>query len=238
MDEGWLRWVLDTWRIPYVSLRNEALRAGRLNDSIDVLIIADASPTAIEGGRAFGTVPEEFSGGLAPEGSAAVEEFVRGGGTLITFKSASKWAAKLLQAPVIDTTEGADAKGFSCPGSVLRGIPADGEALAAGLPESVPLFFASGSGWRVMSKAEREKANLPDLKLDVLLRYAPTQLLLSGYIAKSPVLEGHAAWMRVEHGKGRAHLFGFQPHYRAWTQSTIPLIFRAAFLDFGSTRPD
>jgi hypothetical protein len=32
MDEGWMRWVFDTWKLPFVSVRNEALRAGRLGD--------------------------------------------------------------------------------------------------------------------------------------------------------------------------------------------------------------
>ena len=30
MDEGWMRWVFDTHRMPYVSVKNEMLRAGRL----------------------------------------------------------------------------------------------------------------------------------------------------------------------------------------------------------------
>ena len=25
MDEGWMRWVLDTWGVPYVSVKNEML---------------------------------------------------------------------------------------------------------------------------------------------------------------------------------------------------------------------
>lgn len=231
MDEGWLRWVFDDWRIPYVSVRNEALRAGELLKGLDVLIIADASAAQIQSGRPPGTVPEEFSGGLAPEGTAAIEEFVRAGGALITFKNASKWAARLLRLPLIDTTSTDEAKGFSCPGSVLRGIPAADQPLTAGLPLSVPVFFAGGAAWKEMTKAEREKANLPETTIQPLLRYAPTELLLSGYIAKSGALEGQIAWLRAEYGRGRAHLFGFQPHYRGWAQATIPLIFRAALLE-------
>jgi hypothetical protein len=237
MDEGWLRWVFDTWKIPFVSLRNEAIRSGSLKRDFDVLIIPDISAAGLEGGRALGSVPEEFARGLAPEGSAAIEEFVRSGGTLITFKTASKWAAKLMQLPLVDTTEGDEAKGFSCPGSVLRTIPAEGQPFTAGLPVSLPVFFAAGNGWKEMSKAEREKAQLSDRQMTVLLRYAPTQLLLSGYIAKPSVLEGHGAWVYAHHGKGRVHLFGFQPHYRGWTQASIPLIFRAALLDAARNNP-
>jgi hypothetical protein len=230
MDEGWLRWVFDTWQIPYVSVRNEALRAGRLTDFLDVLVIADASPASLERGRPAGSVPDALAGGLAPEGSVAVEEFVRAGGTLVTFKSASKWAIDLLQVPLADVTVGDEAKGFACPGSVLRGVPVP-NALTAGLPESVPLFFSSAAGWREKRPAATQPAGPRATNVQPLLRYAPTQLLLSGYIAKPEVLEGQAAWVRAEYGRGRVHLFGFQPHYRGWSQATFPLIFRAALLE-------
>ena len=235
MDEGWLRWVFDTWQVPYVSVRNEALRAGRLGDFLDVLIVPDASPASLERGRAAGSVPESLAGGLAPEGSVAVEEFVRAGGTLVTFKSASKWAIDLLQVPLTDVTTGDDAKGFACPGSVLRGVPEPtNQPWTAGLPESVPLFFSSAGGWRERRPSATGPASPAASRarnVQPLLRYAPTQLLLSGYIAKPQVLEGQAAWVRADYGRGRVHLFAFQPHYRGWAQATFPLIFRAALLE-------
>ncbi|MEO2003649.1 MAG: peptidase M14, partial [Candidatus Poribacteria bacterium] len=39
MDEGWLRWALDYCDVPYRRVRNEVVRAGRLNDHLDVLIL-------------------------------------------------------------------------------------------------------------------------------------------------------------------------------------------------------
>lgn len=231
MDEGWLRYVLDTWQVPYTRMRNEMIRAGELGDMLDVLIIADYSPSALQRGRPFGSAPEEMTGGLSPEGSIAVEEFVRNGGTLITFKNASKWAIDLMQIPLVDVTTGDAAKGFSCPGSVLRGLADEQHALTAGLPDSVPLFFSNALAWREMTRNERDDARLAEKPMQTLLRYAPTELLLSGYIAKPEVIEGRMAWVRVEHGEGQVHLFGFQPHYRAWAQSTFPLIFRAALLE-------
>ena len=43
MDEGWMRWVFDTNRLEYVSVKNEMLRAGRLHEFLDVLIIPSIS---------------------------------------------------------------------------------------------------------------------------------------------------------------------------------------------------
>jgi hypothetical protein len=238
MDEGWLRWVFDTWKIPYATVRNEQLRAGKLADFIDVLIVPDISASTLDAGRAAGSVHEEYSGGLAPEGSVAVGDFVRGGGTLITLGSASKWAIDLFELPLIDATRTAGARSttvpstsraagdeqtFACPGSVLRGVP-QAHDLTVGLPESLPLMFSSSAAWRTSSKAG-------DAKLTTMLRYANRELLLSGYINRPEVIAGESAWVRAGVEKGRVHLFAFQPHYRSWSQGCFQLIFRAALID-------
>ncbi|MHC4416909.1 MAG: M14 family metallopeptidase [Planctomycetota bacterium] len=233
MDEGWTRYVLDTFGIPYVTVRNEMLRAGQLGDFLDVLIIPHESPRALDQGRPEGSVPDQYAGGLAPEGAIAVEEFVRRGGALIAIGSSCRWAVDLLRLPVIDVTTEPDAEGFSCPGSVLRAIPAEGHVPTAGLPASVAVFFSNASSaWRPMTEDERTQADLDDDRaLDTLLRYAPTRVLLSGWINEAQVLEDHGAWLRARHGAGTAHLFGFRPQYRAWAQGTFHLLFRAIFLN-------
>ena len=223
MDEGWLRWVFDTNRLPYVSVKNEMIRAGRLDQFLDVLIIPSISGGQLDSGRSEGTVPDPFAGGLAPEGAVAVHDFVRGGGTLICIGRSCPWAIELCDLVVDDVTRGPGAEGFSCPGSVLRAIPEDSQ-LTAYLPDSMAVFFSRSYAWNVDEKAEGAH------KIEVLLRYAPTRTLLSGWIQKPEVVAGQAAWVRAEHGEGNVHLFGFSPHYRGWTQNTFPLLFRAALL--------
>lgn len=229
MDEGWMRYVLDSEKIPYVTVRNEMLRAANLAAFLDVLIIPSIAPETLDVGRPPGSAPEPFTGGLAPEGAVAVEEFVRGGGTLITFSAASRWAVELFRAPLVDVTAEEAHKQFSCPGSVLRAVP-ESHALTAGLPASVAVFFSRGQAYREMTADERKSARARDADVDVLLRYAPTQLLQSGWIAQPEAIENHAAWVRVSHGSGSVHLFAFQPHYRAWSQGTFQLVYRAALL--------
>ena len=83
-----------------------------------------------------------------------------------------------------------------------------------------------------MPKSQRDqKSGDRDDVVRTLLRYAPTQLLLSGNINHPQTIEGHSAWTRIQHGRGHVHLFAFQPHYRSGSQATFPLIFRAAFLE-------
>ena len=48
MDEGWLRWVLDHYQVPFQRVRNEQIRAGALSEIIDVLVIADIRQSTIE----------------------------------------------------------------------------------------------------------------------------------------------------------------------------------------------
>ena len=233
MDEGWTRYVLDTFEIPFVTVRNEMIRAGELGDFLDVLIIPHSSPRQLDMGRPDGSVPDQYTGGLAPEGAAAVEEFVRRGGTLIPVGGSCTWAVDLFQMPLVNVTDGPEAEGFSCPGSILRAIPADDQPLAAGLPTSMAVFFSRGStAWRPMTEKERKETQRleTDPRIDTLLRYAPTRVLLSGWIDKPEVIEGQGAWLEVAHGDGSIHLFGFRPQYRGWTQATFHLLFRAILL--------
>ena len=136
--------------------------------------------------------------------------------------------------PLAEVTSAPEAKDFSCPGSVLRTIPQAGSAFTADLGESLPVFFAKSQAWRDMNDAEKNASGVSrdeKPKIDVLLRYASTRLLLSGWIAKPEVLANQAAWLRATHGKGALHLFGFHPQYRGWSQAAFQTIFRAILLE-------
>lgn len=227
MDEGWMRWVFDDFEIPYKTIRNEQLRAGELSEIIDVLIIPSITGRTINLGLPESAIPEPMAGGIDPEGSLAVEAFVRGGGKLITMDSSANWAIDLFRFPIVDVT--AKAKGFSCPGSVLRGIVA-ADDLTAGLTHDQPLFFSGSAAWRELTKAELDAASLESKPITRYLKYAPTRLLLSGFIEGAETIQGQDAWVSVPHGVGTVHLFAFRPHYRAWSQATFHLLFRAMFL--------
>lgn len=224
MNEGWMRYVLDLFEVPYVPVRNEMLRAGALHDLLDVLVLPGVSARQLDAGRAEGSVFSPYAGGLDPEGAVAVEEFVRGGGTVVAAGASCRFMTDLLDLPVKDVTGGDGKRRFSCPGSVLRGVPV-ASTWTSGLPASVPLFFSRSAAFSVPSPDECEKKGI-----DVLLRYAKARTLLSGWIDGEDVIAGTAAWVRAEHGDGAVHLFGFPPQYRSWSQATFPLLFRAILL--------
>jgi len=230
MDEGWMRLVFDMFGVPYTTVRNEALRGGDLSRDYDVIVLPGTSAGTLTDGRAEGSVFPDFAEGLAPEGSAAIESFVRGGGTLVAVGNSARFAVDQLKLPLVDTATDPESKDFACPGSVLRAVPEFGAPLTAGLPESLAIFGSRPQAWRAMKEKERETTGAPDSKVDILLRYAPTQTLLSGWIQKPEAIANQPAWVRVHHGRGQVHVFGFRPHYRSWSQQAFQLLFRAVTL--------
>lgn len=228
IPEGWMRWMLDHFEAPYRTVRNENLRAGALNQWLDVLILPGPSSRQLDRGRAEGTAPNELTGGLAPEGAVAIEEFVRGGGTLIAAGASSNWASELFRLPLADTTR--EESEFSCPGSVVRTVP-ESTPWTAGLPPSVAIFFSNSSAWRVLDEEEAGEADRDSsIPVQVQLRYAPRRVLLSGWMQGESAVQNRAAWVRADYGDGVVHLFGFRPQYRSWSQGAFHLLFRALFL--------
>jgi hypothetical protein len=232
MDEGWLRLVIERHGIPFVTVKNEMLRAGALADFLDVLVLPSISPRELEQGRARGTVFDEFAGGIDPEGSLAIEAFVKGGGTLIAIDGSCRYAIDLFGLPLTDATRGDAAKDFSCPGSVLRLVPSDSASrFTAGLEPSLACFFDGAMAFDLVPDGKDGNDGKEKKVVDVLARYAGTRLLLSGWIQNEAAIAGKAAWVRAECGDGAIHLFGFRPHYRSWTQQTFPLLFRALLFE-------
>ncbi len=229
MNEGWLRWVFDEFELPYVRIRNEMIRAGKLSNFIDVLVLPSISARYLDGGRREGSVPEEFAGGLDPEGAVAIEEFVRAGGKVVALERSARWAIELFDLPLVDVTEGESE--FSCPGSVLRTMPSN-LSIAAGLPDSLPVFFSNSSAWRERDDDDEKEEHRDEreVELEVLLKIAPTRVLYSGWIQAPEVIADRAAWVRAEHGEGEVQLFGFRPQYRGWSQAAFQLLFRALLI--------
>ena len=93
-------------------------------------------------------------------------------------------------------------------------------------------FFSRSAAWKVTEpeKPDGEVEPENEREVEVLLQYAPTRVLLSGWIQAPETIAGRAAWVRVSHGAGRVHLFGFRPQYRGWSQGTFQLLFRAILL--------
>ena len=230
MDEGWMRFVFDRSEIPFVSVKNEQLRAGHLGDFLDVSVVAGVCQRQLDFGRPEGSVPAEFVGGLNPEGTVAIEEFVRGGGKLVTVGNSSQWAIDVFGLPLVDVTREAKGRAFSCPGSVVRCVPAKpDDTMLVGLPPSVPVFFSRSSAWRTDGAGKGRDDGI-ELRMTPLLNYGRAPVLLSGWIKQPDTIAGRHAWVQARYGRGKIQLFAFRPQYRGWSQAAFSLLFRSIYL--------
>jgi hypothetical protein len=238
MDEGWTRWVLDELGVPYMQVRNEVVRAGRLCDRFDVIILPSVSADILHDGRPRGSVFPRFAGGLDPEGSMALHEFVRLGGTLVAFERAGDYVNELFALGLVDVASSDDRdEGFSCPGSILRTLPDGVSPWTAGVRPSQPVFFARSRAYRHGAASDEDEAAARPTHAagdigepEVLLRYPQARALLSGWIRKPETIGGAAAWLRMRAGDGQIHVFGMRPAYRSWSQANFRLLVRAMLL--------
>jgi hypothetical protein len=106
---GWIRYALDKQRVPYVYLRDEDIREGKLHEKVDVILYGDVrldlqgqihgiAPTL--GPMPFERTPEfpslgvpvasdDISGGIGWNGLASLQQFLNEGGLMITLGNAS-----------------------------------------------------------------------------------------------------------------------------------------------------
>jgi len=154
---GWVRYALDQRHIPYVYIRDEDIRAGHLNDKMDVLLYGHVdlelaeqiqgipkrwSPMAFQKtaeSPSLGTPAEssDITGGIGYEGLAKIQEFVEHGGLMITLGSGTMLALE---------------------GGIVRGIRRD----AGGVPRS-----SQGGGSESAAAAQQVETRTPGSHLRV-----------------------------------------------------------------------
>jgi hypothetical protein len=218
MDEGWTRYVFEReMAVAYEELRDREVRAGDLRRRFDAVVLPDQSPAGLLSGHAKGSMPEEYVGGLGPDGVAAFRDFVEKGGTLVALDSATGFVVEQLRLPVKNALAGVAPADFYCPGSILAARADPAQPLAHGLPGTTPVWFEGSPAFEVEGGA-------------TVLRYEEENPLLSGWLLGGDRLKGKAALAEVPLGKGRVVLFGFRPQYRAQSRVTYTALLNALYL--------
>jgi hypothetical protein len=228
MDEGWTRYIFDTFNVPYSSVRDVDMRQGGLNSKFDALILTSQAATQIVHGNAEGTLPAEFTGGITEAGVKNLKEFVNNGGMLICFDNACDLAIKEFNLPLKNTLEGVRSSEFYCPGSIVALDVDNKHPIASTLPASVPAYFINSSAFSAAS----------DANVRVIARYAKDNVLLSGWLLGEDKLRGQIALAEVGVGKGRIVLFGFRPQHRGQSWATLPFIWNALSSAVSNTSED
>ncbi len=147
MDEGWTRFIFDTFNVPYSSMRDADIRQGSLSSKLDVLILTSQRSTELVGGNAEGTMPAELTGGITQAGVGHIREFVNQGGMLVCFDAACELAIKQLNLPLRNVLEGVRSSEFYCPGSILSLDVDNKHPFAASLPATLPAYFINSSAF-------------------------------------------------------------------------------------------
>ncbi len=131
---GWIRYILDQRKIPYMYVRDDDIRAGQLKNHVDVIVYGNVlmdlqgqihgiekstGPLAFKKTDQFpslGTPAEsdDITGGIGYTGLANLHQFVEEGGLLISLGSGS---ALILESGFVRSVQRANLEGFRTPGA-------------------------------------------------------------------------------------------------------------------------
>ncbi len=165
------------------------------------------------------TVRPEYAYTLTDDDLAGFEAFVRGGGTVVCFNGAYRFAVQQFKLPVKNAVEGLRPEEFFLRGSIVEVVTDSTSPVMFGMPERAAVFV---DGSPVFETTEGFKGT-------VLARYQDTgSPLLSGYLIGEKHLQGRAAALDVEVDKGHVVLLGFCPQWRDQPFGTFRVVFNAA----------
>jgi hypothetical protein len=225
MDEGWTRWLLEQYEFGYRNITNTDMRTGNLSD-YDIIIFADEGESQIFTGHRAGAMPEQYVGGVGPEGVAKLKQFVEAGGTMMAWDGSVDFAISALGLPLKNSVRGVRNTEFFIPGTLLRIETRPTHRLAVGMePEAVAMFNSS-----IAIEAAPAPAGSTAGAADVFVEYAKTDFLVSGWeLGGETYLAGKMAGVRVPVGRGQAVVYGFRPAWRGQPHNTFKLLFNPLY---------
>ena len=240
IDAGWTEWVLDTFRVPFTPVKNSDIQKGSLKARFDTIIFPDQTMASILHGIRDGELPggrggrgevvalqrPEYTGGVEVGGLAALEQFVRDGGTLIAFDAASVLPVQLFPVPV------RAAEGFYCPGSILRITVDAANPIAFGMPREAYAFSSGGQAWDITLLPQ---FNSGEREVKAVAKYAAHDVLASGWFSGERAVLGKDILVDARHGRGHVVLFGFRPQFRGQPYGTFKFLLNAIYLGSASS---
>ncbi len=223
MEEGWTRLLLEKFELPYLTIKDEDIKSGRLSRKIDLLILPADSTAMIMGegeetSRRRGNFPPEYRSGLGPAGLEKLKEFINRGGVLVCLGAAGNFAVEKFGLRLRNAVADIDSNEFFCPGSTLKASFDNLNPLAYGLPEKGLVLFFSSPAYEILPGNDSEKYR-------VVVRYAERELLQSGWLVGEKYLSKKAAMVEANYGHGQVILIGLRAQHRAQTHGTFKLLF-------------
>lgn len=228
MPSGWMRWLFERYGFSFTVLYPPDIDHGRLSE-YDVLVVPSGMGF---GGRAPAegladdpTILFEFRrrmGSLSINDSLPkLREFVENGGSLVCAGTSCEafldawplgWRSALKQ----DGRNLPNTK-FYIPGSVLR-VALNRSDLTRGMGESVDMMFDDDPAFQA---TEGISGRGP------VGYFADAKPLRSGWALGQDLLEGKAAILDLQMGKGKVVLFGPEVNFRGQSHASFKMLFRA-----------
>ena len=226
MDEGWTRYVFDTFNAPYQSLRDAAINETNPGASYDAIVLP--SDRAREPAADSGAPAAEGATGISDKGFVNLARFVEDGGTLICFDGSCGALIKRWKLPLRNVLEGLRSSDFYCPGSILRIDVDTANPIARTMSKDVDAYFINSSAFEITNtpKGIFDAPQTP-WPTRVIARYAKESVLRSGWLLGEDKIKDRVALAEVTMGKGRVVLFAFRPQHRGQTWGTFPFIWNA-----------
>lgn len=222
MAEGWTRMCLDDFKFPYKSLRDPDFQKANMNENWDVIILPGDSPSRITGKQGESSryrssnYPDEYKSGIGDEGVKNLKEFVKNGGTLVTFGDSYRFVVEELDIKVQNAVS--NATDLFCPGSTIKVNIDNTHPLAYGMPDEGLVVYGNDPVFAVMSGK-----HTPDYK--TIVRYKDKNLLKSGWLIGEKNIANKGGMVCAKYGKGKVVMFGFRVQNRNQTHGTFKLLF-------------
>jgi hypothetical protein len=249
---GWLRMAWDDEKVPYVLITDDDVKAGTLRGRFDVIVMPSTGAslkdivTGID--PKFSPLPytktpqyptqgmpnasPDITGGFTWRGVANLEDFVRGGGVLVTLGGASTLP---LDGGIAREVSRETVANLYTPGVELRArFRRPDHPLAYGYKENTVAFRSNGPVYGVRRSEEGRVvlqwgSKLPKDDDEPAAEPAKDEkkepLVVSGGMRGE--LEGKAAVLDIPTGKGRVIAFDFDPIHRYTTPKNFRLVWNA-----------
>jgi Zinc carboxypeptidase len=223
MDEGWTEWLFDTFGAKYTLITPADLRGGNLGAKFDVVVVGSQGVGA-RGGRGGGGGRGGRGGGAPTDSSAAdeqraLDDFVKGGGTVVAWNQGAASLVNTLHLPVKNVVAGLNRKDFFTGGSIMQIIVDPTHPVMAGMPERPDVMVFNSPVFTTLDGFDGA----------VIAKFpADVSPLRSGFLTGPQHMQGYAAALDVKHERGHAILFAFQPEWRGQPTGTFRTVFNSA----------
>jgi hypothetical protein len=241
MDAGWLRFVMDSYSIPFKVLHPAEIKTADLT-RFDVIVFPENNKNVLLDGRYragesvyLPTYEPKYAKGMEKEGLNKLMKFVNDGGKIVAWGEstalfegvqtiqADKDNKEEFQLPFTGLGEGLQRAGVFCPGSLVRVKLLPDHPLTLGMPAEAGVFYRGRTAFLT---------TVPSFDMDrrVIATTPQDNILISGYCEKPEKLAEVPLMIWLKKGKGQLVLMGFNPQFRASTHGSYKLLFNSILL--------